>query len=59
VANEPIREPHTDLHINYRAQLAIPEKYRKCNLGAKIVFTSTRQRGLQSACRGFILVNGG
>ncbi len=40
---DSIRDPHTDLEINCRAQLTILEACRRRNPGIKIVFPSTRQ----------------
>lgn len=40
---DSMRDPHTDLEINCRAQLSILEACRKQNPNIKIVFASTRQ----------------
>ena len=40
---DSMRDPHTDLEINCRAQLSILEACRKHNAGVKIVFAGTRQ----------------
>ena len=40
---DSIRDPHTDMEINCRAQLTILEACRRRNPGIKIVFSSTRQ----------------
>jgi UDP-glucose 4-epimerase len=40
---DSMREPHTDLEINCRAQLSILETCRSCNPRIKVVFASTRQ----------------
>ena len=40
---DSMRDPHTDLEINARAQLSILESFRANNPGVKIVFASTRQ----------------
>ena len=40
---DSIRDPHTDLEINCRAQLTILEACKRRNPGIKIVFPSTRQ----------------
>ncbi|MBV9126750.1 MAG: NAD-dependent epimerase/dehydratase family protein [Verrucomicrobia bacterium] len=40
---DSMRDPHTDLEINCRAQLSILEACRKFNPALKIVFSSTRQ----------------
>jgi UDP-glucose 4-epimerase len=40
---DSMRDPHTDLEINCRAQLSILEACRQHNPGVKIVFSSTRQ----------------
>jgi UDP-glucose 4-epimerase len=40
---DSMRDPHTDLEINCRAQLSILEACRNYNAGVKIVFAGTRQ----------------
>lgn len=40
---DSMRDPHTDLEINCRAQLSILEACRRHNPGVRIVFSSTRQ----------------
>ncbi len=40
---DSMRDPHTDLEINCRAQLSILEACRQHNPAVKIVFSSTRQ----------------
>jgi UDP-glucose 4-epimerase len=40
---DSMREPHTDMEINCRAQLSILEACRKFNPRIKVVFASTRQ----------------
>ena len=40
---DSMRDPHTDLEINCRAQLSILEACRRNNPGIKVIFTSTRQ----------------
>jgi UDP-glucose 4-epimerase len=40
---DSMRDPHTDLEINCRAQLSILEACRNNNAGVKIVFAGTRQ----------------
>ncbi len=40
---DSMRDPHTDLEINCRAQLSILEACRRNNPGIKVVFSSTRQ----------------
>jgi UDP-glucose 4-epimerase len=40
---DSMRDPHTDLEINCRAQLSILEACRRYNAGVKIVFAGTRQ----------------
>ena len=40
---DSMRDPHTDLEINCRAQLSILEACRKNNPGVKVVFAGTRQ----------------
>jgi UDP-glucose 4-epimerase len=40
---DSMQDPHTDLEINCRAQLAILEACRRHNPGIKVVFASTRQ----------------
>ena len=40
---DSMRDPHTDLEINCRAQLSMLEACRKYNPAAKVVFAGTRQ----------------
>src|SRR4029077_17853085 len=40
---DSMTDPYTDLEINCRAQLAIPESCRRNNRGISIVYASTRQ----------------
>ena len=40
---DSMRDPHTDLEINCRAQLSMLEACRKYNPGTKVVFAGTRQ----------------
>src|SRR5690349_297067 len=40
---DSMRDPHTDLEINCRAQLFILEACRKFNPAIKVIFASTRQ----------------
>ncbi len=40
---DSMQDPHTDLEINCRAQLAILEACRRNNPGVKVVFAGTRQ----------------
>lgn len=40
---DSMRDPHTDLEINCRAQLSILEACRRNNVGIKVIFSSTRQ----------------
>jgi len=40
---DSMQDPHTDLEINCRAQLAILEACRRHNPGVKVVFAGTRQ----------------
>lgn len=40
---DSMRDPHTDMEINCRAQLSILEACRKYNPAVKVVFASTRQ----------------
>ena len=40
---DSMRDPHTDLEINCRAQLSLLESCRRYNPGVKVVFAGTRQ----------------
>ena len=40
---DSMRDPHTDLEVNCRAQLTLLEACRHHNPGAKVVFAGTRQ----------------
>jgi UDP-glucose 4-epimerase len=40
---DSMRDPHTDLEINCRAQLSILEACRKYNRGVRVVYAGTRQ----------------